>query len=220
MRAARCDAESGDNFYAELVASLTDLRGFARVLCREHDRADDLVQDAVVRALAARDLFQPGTNFRAWIFTILRNLHISAFRQRRMHLEPLDMVDQVLLQEPTQEEALTMRKLQEAVQQLPRHRREALILIVAHGLSYEQVATVCGCAVGTIKSRVARAREQLHAAIEGEGTDPSSREPHVRGTGRARKKPTNSAATQARSNNRTPVSPVAVPKVVALTECS
>jgi RNA polymerase sigma-70 factor, ECF subfamily len=162
------EAETRDEFCSRLVAILPDLRGFARVLCRENDRADDLVQDAVVRAMAAMDQFQPGSNFKAWTFTILRNLYISGFRERRFRFEPLDDVDQVLLQAPSQEDALAMQKLDEAVQKLPPLRREALILVVAHGLPYGQVAAICRCAVGTIKSRVARARAELQAALNGE----------------------------------------------------
>jgi RNA polymerase sigma-70 factor, ECF subfamily len=160
--------EAREEFCCRLVAILPALRGFARVLCRENDRADDLVQDAVVRAMAAIEQFQPGSNFKAWTFTILRNLYVSGFREHRICLEPLDQIDQVLFQAPTQENALAMRKLDEAVQKLPPLRREALVLVVAHGLSYDQVAAICGCAVGTVKSRVARAREELHAALSGE----------------------------------------------------
>ena len=159
-------AETRDEFCSRLVAILPDLRGFARGLCREYDRADDLVQDAVVRAMAAMDQFQPGSNFKAWTFTILRNLYVSGFRERRF--EPLDEVDQLLLQAPNQEDVLAVQKLEEAVQQLPPLRREALILVVAHGLPYGQAAAICRCAVGTIKSRVARARDELRTALNGE----------------------------------------------------
>ena len=162
-----CEVDGRQRFCSHLVEVLPDLRAFARVLCRESDRADDLVQDAMVRAIAAIDQFQPGSNFKAWVFTILRNLHISSFRERRFLFEPLEEVDRVLLQAPGQEDAMAMRTLNDAVQRLAPARREALILVVAHGLSYEEVAAMCGCAVGTIKSRVARAREELHAAVEG-----------------------------------------------------
>ena len=161
------EADGRKEFCSRLVDILPDLRAFARVLCRENDRADDLVQDAVVRAIAAINQFQPGSNFKAWMFTILRNLHISSFRERRFLFESLEEVDRVLLQAPGQEHAMAMRTLDAAVQRLAPARREALILVVAHGLSYEEVAAICGCAVGTIKSRVARAREELHAAVDG-----------------------------------------------------
>lgn len=168
MLAQQDEVDRHHQFCSRLVEILPDLRAFARVLCRDNDRADDLVQDAMVRAIAAMDQFQPGTNFKAWIFTILRNLHISSFRQRRFRFEPLEEVDRVMLQAPGQEEALAMRNLDAAVQKLAPVRREALILVVAQGLPYEQVAAICGCAIGTIKSRVARAREELHAAMNGE----------------------------------------------------
>jgi RNA polymerase sigma-70 factor (ECF subfamily) len=161
------EVDARKQFCSRLVDILPDLRAFARVLCRENDRADDLVQDAMVRAIAAIDQFQPGSNFKAWVFTILRNLHISSFRERRFLFEPLEEVDRVLLQAPGQEDAMAMRTLDDAVQRLAPVRRQALILVVAHGLSYEEVAAMCGCAVGTIKSRVARAREELHAAVDG-----------------------------------------------------
>lgn len=172
-----------DQFCSRLVEVLPDLRAFARLLCRETDRADDLVQDAMVRAIAAIDQFQPGTNFKAWMFTILRNLHISSFRERRFRFEPLEEVDRVMLQAPRQEHALAMRNLDAAVQRLAPLRRDALILVVAHGMSYEQVAAICGCAVGTIKSRVARAREELHLAINGEVAGVSRRGPATGGSG-------------------------------------
>jgi RNA polymerase sigma-70 factor (ECF subfamily) len=167
MPAQQHEVDERHQFCSRLVEILPDLRAFARVLCRD-DRADDLVQDAMVRAIVAMDQFQPGSNFKAWIFTILRNLHISSFRQRRFRFEPLEEVDRVMLQAPGQEQALAMRNLGAAVQNLAPVRREALILVVAHGLSYEQVAAICGCAIGTIKSRVARAREELHVAMNGE----------------------------------------------------
>jgi hypothetical protein len=128
------------------------------------------------------------------------------------------MVDQILLQEPGQEEALTMRKLHEAVLRLPRLRREALILIVAHGLSYEQVAAICGCAVGTIKSRVARAREQLYAAVDGEKGQANGREPRARPSKCFDDK--GATAVTTRNNTDTDNEASAAPtKVVSLTDC-
>lgn len=178
------EAEMRDEFCSRLVAILPDLRGFARGLCREYDRADDLVQDAVVRAMAAMDQFQPGSNFKAWTFTILRNLYVSGFRERRIRFEPLDEVDQLLLQAPNQEDVLAVQKLEQAVQKLPPLRREALILVVAHGLPYGQAAAVCRCAVGTIKSRVARARDELRAALNGEVARQDGRAGHASSIGR------------------------------------
>lgn len=154
-----------EQFYQQLIDCLPHLRAFARVLCRQHDMVDDLVQDAVVRALAAANQFQRGTNFKAWMFTILRNQNITTFRRQRMVLTPIDEVEVHLA--PQQEDALVMDDLDEAVRALSPLRREALILVVVHGLSYEEAARVCGCAVGTIKSRVARARAELHELVLG-----------------------------------------------------
>jgi RNA polymerase sigma-70 factor (ECF subfamily) len=162
---------ASDEFYNQLVNCLPHLRAFARVLCRQHDLVDDLVQDAVVRALAASNQFQQGTNFRAWMFTILRNQNITTFRRKRIIPASLDEVSQEVFQGPPQEDALMIEELDNAVQRLSPLRREALILVVVHGLSYDEAAAVCGCAVGTIKSRVARARAELHEMVLSDRAD-------------------------------------------------
>jgi RNA polymerase sigma-70 factor (ECF subfamily) len=158
---------ASDEFYTQLVQCLPHLRAFARVLCRQHDLVDDLVQDSVVRALAASNQFQRGTNFKAWMFTILRNQNITTFRRKKIVPASLDDVCPEVSQAAPQEDALMIEDLDHAVQQLSPLRREALILVVVHGLSYEEAASVCGCAVGTIKSRVARARAELQDMVVG-----------------------------------------------------
>lgn len=158
---------ASDEFYRHLIDCLPHLKAFARVLCRHHDLVDDLVQDAVVRALAAANQFQEGTNFKAWMFTILRNQNITTFRRQRITPASIDDVGYEVALAAPQEDALVMEDLDEAVKQLSPLRREALILVVVHGLSYEEAAEVCGCAVGTIKSRVARARAELHEMVMG-----------------------------------------------------
>lgn len=163
------------DFYTQLVNCLPHLRAFARVLCRRHDMVDDLVQDAVVRALAAANQFQAGTNFKAWMFTILRNQNISTFRRQRVIPASLDDVGFEVAQAAPQEDALVMEDLDNAVKRLSPLRREALILVVVHGLSYEEAASICGCAVGTIKSRVARARAELHDMVLGDGENEGRR---------------------------------------------
>lgn len=170
---ATCRSTPGasEEFYAQLVQCLPHLRAFARVLCRQHDLVDDLVQDAVVRALAASNQFQQGTNFKAWMFTILRNQNITTFRRKKIVPASLDEVCPEVSQAAPQEDALMIEDLDHAVQQLSPLRREALILVVVHGLSYEEAAAVCGCAVGTIKSRVARARAELHNMVLGSDDD-------------------------------------------------
>lgn len=170
---ATCRSTPGasEEFYAQLVQCLPHLRAFARVLCRQHDLVDDLVQDSVVRALAASNQFQQGTNFKAWMFTILRNQNITTFRRKKIVPASLDDVCPEVSQAAPQEDALMIEDLDHAVQQLSPLRREALILVVVHGLSYEEAAAVCGCAVGTIKSRVARARAELHDMVLGSDDD-------------------------------------------------
>jgi RNA polymerase sigma-70 factor (ECF subfamily) len=166
-KASRVAPGASDEFYTQLVQCLPHLRAFARVLCRQHDLVDDLVQDSVVRALAACNQFQQGTNFKAWMFTILRNQNITTFRRKRIVPASLDEVCPEVSQAAPQEDALMIEDLDHAVHQLSPLRREALILVVVHGLSYEEAASVCGCAVGTIKSRVARARAELQDMVLG-----------------------------------------------------
>lgn len=145
-----------------LVECIPHLRAFARSLTRNREQADDLVHDAAVRALAAEDQFCPGTNFKAWIFTILRNLHYNRWREHRVRSALLE--DPTLAGErvgPPQEAALKVRDFKRAFWRLGQDQREALILVGASGMSYEEAAAICQCPVGTVKSRVSRARQQL-----------------------------------------------------------
>jgi RNA polymerase sigma-70 factor, ECF subfamily len=138
-----------------------------------HDRslADDFVQEAAVRALAHADQFWPGTNFKAWITTILRNSYFNVVR-RRSRIAPMSAV--APMDEPTtsggQEEHLDLCDFERAFKCLPAARREVLLLVGASGLSYEAAAEVAACAIGTMKSRVARARIQLTRILDGETT--------------------------------------------------
>ena len=154
--------EASPEFRSALVDSIPHLRAFARSLTRNRDRADDLVHDAAVRALAAAQQFTPGTNFKAWIFTILRNLYYNEGRKDHSRNVPFD---EALVTEhaipPTQESALEFCDFRRAFWQLGEDHREVLMLVGASGLSYEEAATICNCAVGTIKSRVSRARQEL-----------------------------------------------------------
>jgi RNA polymerase sigma-70 factor (ECF subfamily) len=126
------------------------------------DRADDLVQETILRALANIDSFQPGTNMAAWLFTILRNLFRSEYRKRRREVEDVEgkYADNMKSQ-PDQEGRIELQEFRAALAQLPSDQREALILVGASGFSYEEAAEICECAVGTIKSRVSRARARL-----------------------------------------------------------
>ncbi|MFZ1415729.1 MAG: sigma-70 family RNA polymerase sigma factor [Defluviicoccus sp.] len=158
-----------DAFVAELTRCLPHMRSFARFLCRGNDLADDLVQDAVVRALVAAHQFQPGTNFKAWIFTIMHNQTISNYRRKRPVVTSTEVVEPASCQiAPNQIDALILRDLDRAIRRIPAAQRNALILVVVHGLSYDDAARVCHCAVGTIKSRVGRARAALHEMLLGQ----------------------------------------------------
>jgi RNA polymerase sigma-70 factor (ECF subfamily) len=149
-----------------IIALLPDLRGFARFLVRDRAIADDLVQDALVRALSALEQFQPGTNLKAWLFTIVRNTFYEAARRRKR--ETIVMQEQRPADEaerPAVEGRAAVRELQSLIWTLPPLLREALILVGAQEMTYEEAALVCGVPVGTIKARVSRGRTALADAM-------------------------------------------------------
>jgi RNA polymerase sigma-70 factor, ECF subfamily len=147
---------------ADLIAVIPNLRAFAVSLCGNPDRADDLVQETLVKAWGNLDSFVEGTNLPAWLFTILRNFYYSEYRKRRREVaDPDGVIATKLATAPAQNGHMDLRDLHDALQQLPSDQREALILIGASGLSYEEAANICGCAIGTMKSRVNRARNRL-----------------------------------------------------------
>jgi len=151
----------------DLLACVPHLRAFAWFLARNRERADDLVQGTIVRALSAAQQFQAGINLKGWMFTILRNLHYDEVHKNRIQTQSLD---DPLTYEPTvlpsQIASLEFGDFRRAFWQLADDRREALILIEASGFSYEEAAKVCGCPKGTIKSRVSRARRELLQILE------------------------------------------------------
>lgn len=147
---------------ASMLAAIPRLRTFAFSLCRNRDRADDLVQETIVRACAGIDTFTPGTNMSAWLAAILRNHFYSEHRRRWREVEDANGVHAATLMTlPDQVVSLEQRELRQALDRLPDPMREALYLVFASGLSYPEAAQICGCAVGTIKSRVHRARIML-----------------------------------------------------------
>jgi RNA polymerase sigma-70 factor (ECF subfamily) len=149
-----------------LLAAVPSLRAFGISLCGQVDRADDLVQDTLLRALANIDRFERGTNLNAWLFTILRNLFHSEYRKRRREVEdPEGSYAARLKTQPEQGSRLDFEDFRAALAKLPHDQREALLLVGASGFSYEEAAEICGCAVGTIKSRVNRARSRLGALL-------------------------------------------------------
>ena len=157
----RSAGEKSD-FKRELTAVVPHLRAFARGLCGRPDLADDLVQETLLKAWAAQDRFEPGTSMRAWTFVILRNAYLTDMRRNRFRGEYDEGVAERILTAPDgQEEPIHLSDLHRALLTLPAERREALLLVGAGGFSYEEAAAICGCAVGTIKSRVGRARAAL-----------------------------------------------------------
>jgi RNA polymerase sigma-70 factor, ECF subfamily len=155
-----------------VLGAVPSLRAFAISLCGNVDRADDLVQETMLRALANIDSFEPGTNMSAWLFTILRNHFRSEYRKRRREVEDADgHYADSLKSQPEQHGKIELREFREALAQLPADQREALILVGASGFSYEEAAHICGCAVGTIKSRVNRARTRLAELLSIGGVD-------------------------------------------------
>lgn len=145
-----------------LVAAIPSLRSFATSLTRNATKADDLVQDTLVRAWQHRARFEPGTNLGAWLFTILRNLFYSSHRKAGREVEDVDGSHAASLATlPAQEDRVELTAMREAIAKLPPEQGRALILVAAEGMSYEQVARISGVAVGTVKSRVNRARARL-----------------------------------------------------------
>jgi RNA polymerase sigma-70 factor, ECF subfamily len=145
-----------------ILAAVPRLRAFAMSLCGKVDRADDLVQDTLMRALAHIDSYRQGTNLNAWLFTILRNHFRSEYRKRRREVEDADGgYTESLKSQPEQIGRLEFAELTVALGRLPDDQREALLLVAASGFSYEEAAEICGCAVGTIKSRINRGRARL-----------------------------------------------------------
>ncbi len=146
----------------DLLAALPKLRAFAISLTNHPERADDLVQDTIMRAWSSIDRFEPGTNMQAWLFTILRNQFHSEYRKRKHEVEDADGSYAARLKTyPDQQSHLDFEDFRAALATLPVDQREALLLVGAHGMSYEEAAEVCQVAVGTVKSRVNRARSKL-----------------------------------------------------------
>ena len=172
------DAGAGASFRAELVAVIPHLRAFARGLCGRPDQADDLVQETMMKAWAARHRFIPGTSMKPWTYVILRNVYLTEMRRNRFKGEYDEGVaERILVTGAGQEGPLHLADMHAALLRLPPERREALLLIGAGGFTYEEAAAICGCAVGTMKSRVARARAALAEMMDGTPQRPAGRRP-------------------------------------------
>ncbi|MET0586956.1 MAG: sigma-70 family RNA polymerase sigma factor [Novosphingobium sp.] len=157
---------SFDGFQQELVTLLPQLRAFARSLCGNREQADDLVQEAAVRAWSARSSFTPGTSMRAWTFTILRNTYFSDLRRQKRQdsLASEDVRDWV---PPEQEGHIHIADVERALARLNADRRAALLLVTTGDFSYAEAAEICGCPIGTLRSRVSRARRDLEMMLDG-----------------------------------------------------
>lgn len=167
-------------FKREMTAVIPHLRAFARGLCGASDVADDLVQETLLKAWAARDRFEPGTSMRAWTFVILRNAWLTDLRRNRFRGEYDEQMAERIQTSPAEQEGpIHLADLNRALQALPPERREALLLVGAGGFSYEEAAEICGCAIGTIKSRVGRARAALAIALETGAVTRRSRDEEV-----------------------------------------
>ncbi len=171
-------ALSDTEFKRQLGEVIPHLRAFGRSVSGNRDLADDLVQETLMRAWGARARFHGGTNMRAWTFIILRNLYLSQMRRQRFRGEWDDLVAERVLATPAgQDKQIELGDMQRALMMLPASQREALILVGAGGFAYEEAADICGVAVGTIKSRVARGRVALEALLSGSDMLPRTQGP-------------------------------------------
>lgn len=170
---ARPNTDADGDFKAGLLELIPFLRAFARSLCGNPDIADDLAQETLVKAWQSRGTFAPGTNLKAWLFTILRNQFYSD-RRRAWRQAPWDQDAAERIPGASEEQAWAaeLSDTARALASLSDEQREALILVGAGGFSYEAAAQICNCAVGTVKSRVARARKTLLSILEGAGPLP------------------------------------------------
>lgn len=151
-----------NKFREDLIAEMKNLRAFAISLSGSVSVADDLVQETLLRAWSKSDKFQPGTSLRAWLFTILRNIYYSNYRKRSREVQDSDGAHaQKVIVLGDQESHLDLQDFRTALAKLPPEQREVLTLVGASGLSYEEAAAICEVEIGTIKSRLSRARAKL-----------------------------------------------------------
>lgn len=151
---------------SEVVDLIPALRAFARTFCPKPEEADDLVQETLTKALSHIDLFEPGTRLKSWMFTIMRNTFCTRFKRRGRETVGLpDGIADRLSVEPNQDWIMQADDVRRALYRLPHHHREMLILIVMLGERYEDAAEICGCKIGTVKSRLNRARRQLRREL-------------------------------------------------------
>jgi RNA polymerase sigma-70 factor, ECF subfamily len=171
------NALAAGEFREQLIAAIPGLRAFGMSLTARADYADDLVQETLMKAWNHQQSFEAGNNLRAWLYTILRNEFYSQMRKRRREIEDADGAYSNKVATPGEQEGhLDMADLRLAMAKLPDDQREAIILVGASGFSYQEVAQICGVAIGTVKSRVSRAREKLAALLGPEVVIPAAGE--------------------------------------------
>ncbi len=167
--AALPSSRGSPDFRKDLVGIIPDLRAFSRSLCKKPDLADDIMQDALAKAWGARDRFEPGTNLKAWLFTILRHEFYSHKRRAWRETQWDEALgDRICAPPCEQESAMNLTDAARVLGALPEHQREAVILVGAGGYSYRDAAAICGTAVGNMKSRVSRGRAALSKRLNGD----------------------------------------------------
>lgn len=175
--------DEGISTQGDMVTLIPALRAFARSLCRNHPDADDLVQETLTKGLSNVDRFEPGTNLKSWLFTIMRNsFYTNVKRRNREQPGSADCVASECTTAATQEWSLRAKELHAALEKIPADHREVLILIGVLGMSYEEAAEICQCAMGTIKSRLSRARSRMLELLDPADEDarPTGRFAHSR----------------------------------------
>ncbi|MGQ9370480.1 sigma-70 family RNA polymerase sigma factor [Azospirillum sp. ST 5-10] len=159
-------------FGVELEVHIASLRRYARALLRNRTDAEDLVQEALTRAVSRADTFKAGTNLRAWLFTILHNVHVNQVRSRATRPDevPVEAVESRLVTPARQEERIEVRDMMRALDELPDEQRQVLLLVALEGLKYEEVAATLGVPIGTVMSRLSRARDAVRAKLANDGS--------------------------------------------------
>lgn len=176
---------SKQDFKTMLLGEIPALRAWAHSLCHNRDLADDLIQETLTKAWANRQAFVLGTSMRAWLYTILRNTYYNLLRQKKREVPDVDGKHaETMIAHPAQQARLELQEVAQALHKLPLKQREVLVLIGASGLSYEEAAMICGCSIGTIKSRLSRARQAMTNMLD--GTDVTRRTTHSENIGGSR----------------------------------
>lgn len=183
----------------EVVAQIPALRAFARTFCHRPEEADDLVQETLLKALSNLDRYEPNTKLKSWLFTIMRNTFLTRIvRSNREDIGITPQQSAKMVTPPTQEERVRLTQIQQALFRLPAHHREILVLIVVLGEPYEVAAQICGCAVGTVKSRLNRARRHLYRELGEEDEQGPDKSPVKEASARGRPAPSYRAGDPAR----------------------